>query len=147
LARFKIQSAEFGHRRQPFISRLQPVIRLRLNNETGQPVSRAYFLGEVRSDNRSVPWIHELFDYRIPGGVENGETVECGVEPNMFSAWSTEVPEDARFTVKTVRLDGPDGQLLWEIPDADPDQPDPDPVEELAAARAELAQLGNSHSE
>jgi hypothetical protein len=93
----------------------QPVIDLTVENRTYQPVSRAYFEGVVGSPGRAVPWISESFNYSIPGGIEAGETSTWSLAPNMFSPWGrVEVPEVSYLEVTVVRLDGPDGEPLWD---------------------------------
>lgn len=94
-----------------------PVIDLTVANGTEHPVSRAYFHGVVASPDRAIPWISEDFNYKIPGGIEPGETLEWKLSPNSYGPWGTNVPDDAIMTVTVERLDGADGEALW---DAEP---------------------------
>ena len=100
----------------------QPVIEMSVKNGMSSAVSRAYFKGTVASPGRAVPWIKEDFSYSIEGGVEPGEVADWSVEPNRFSAWGkADVPLDAIFTVEVVRLDGPDGKVLYDSVFSDAD--------------------------
>lgn len=92
----------------------KPIIELTVKNGTNSAVSRAYFHGVVASPDRSVPWISEDFNYKISGGIEPGETKDLRMVGNIMSAWgNTDVPEDAVFTVNVRRIDGADGEALF----------------------------------
>lgn len=117
LKRFKILSAEFEQRRRRYLDGLKPFINLKVKNETGKAISRAYFHGVAKSPDRTVPWVEGDFNYEVPGGVEPGEEVEWTLAPNMYSDWAkTKVPDDANFEVKVVRVDGPEGNALYVAP-------------------------------
>ncbi|WP_312268048.1 DUF6694 family lipoprotein [Pseudescherichia sp.] len=106
-SRFYFQKQEFGGPR--------PVIELSVENKTNTPISRAYFKGTIASPNRSIPWLVDTFNYSIPGGLEPGEKADWPLLPNMFSDWGkVEAPDDAVFTVEVVKLDGPDGNALYD---------------------------------
>jgi len=106
-SRFYFQKQEYGNPR--------PVIELSVQNDTSTPISRAYFKGTIASPGRSIPWLIDTFNYSIPGGLEPGEKADWPLLPNMFSDWGkVEAPDDAIFTVEVVKLDGPDGNTLFD---------------------------------
>lgn len=89
-------------------------INLVVRNDTGRAVSRAYFQAMLLTPGRSVPWVDAEFNYDIPGGLEPGESAEWDLRPNMFGEWSKapDDREDTVFIVRTIGLDGPDGESL-----------------------------------
>lgn len=106
-SRFRMEEAEYSYRKKP-------VIDLAVQNGTGHPVSRAYFRGTIASPGRSVPWLVEEFNYSISGGLEPGESSDWSLAPNSFSEWGkVDAPSDALFTVEVLRLDGADGEALY----------------------------------
>lgn len=106
-SRFYFQNQQFGGPK--------PVIELSVENKTTTPISRAYFKGTIASPNRSIPWLVDNFNYAIPGGLEPGEKADWSLLPNMFSDWGkVEAPADAVFTVEVVKIDGPDGNALYD---------------------------------
>jgi hypothetical protein len=111
LAQFVVLRSKFSRERN-YIGITEPKIALRVRNDTGLPVSRAYFHGKVTSPGRSVPWISEDFHYTIRGGIEPGEEAEWSLEP--YTGWHTEVPPEAGLEVEVVRLDGADGEALFD---------------------------------
>lgn len=106
-SRFRLQKRQFG--------RAQPIVELSVKNGTEHAISRAYFKGVLASPGRSVPWLQEDFNYQIRGGLEPGESADWSLAPNMFSSWGEVEPrKDMVLTVETVRLDGPDGETLYD---------------------------------
>lgn len=98
-----------------------PIIELTVHNETGRAVSRAYFHGKVYSPGREIPWVDDSFNYQIRGGLEAGETATWRLSPNMFGPWGN-VPrdrDDIALAVQTVRIDGADGDAIFDIRDGD----------------------------
>ncbi|MDD5775866.1 MAG: hypothetical protein PHS64_07990 [Candidatus Omnitrophica bacterium] len=65
----------------------QPVVEFTITNNTGKALSWIDCHGTVTSPGRSVPWISEDFNYKISGGLENGESKHLKLSPNMFSSW------------------------------------------------------------
>lgn len=112
LAAFTVSRSRYYKENSMFTT--ESVIELSVTNGTDTPISRAYFHGVVASPGRSVPWISEDFNYSIRGGLEPGESATWKLNPNMFSAWATDVPSDAVLTVEVVKLDGPDGKTLYD---------------------------------
>ena len=114
LAKFEISKSRFYKQEQEFMGD-EPIIELTVKNGTKYPISRAYFVGTIASPGRSIPWLKKDFNYEIPGGLEPGEEASWRLAPNMFSEWGTvEVPKDAIFTVETERLDGVNGESLFD---------------------------------
>jgi len=123
LMKFRIISARFYKKDKKIMDRVigkEPAIDLNIKNETGSPVSRAYFIGTLSSPGRSVPWLREDFNYSISGGLEKGEEAVWKLAPNPYGKWGTgtiDAPENAVLTVETVRLDGADGKALFDSKD------------------------------
>lgn len=114
LRRFEVTRSRFNKVPQRF-GRPEPIIELSVVNGTEHAVSHAYFLGTLASPGRSVPWLKESFNYSISGGLEPGESASWKLAPNMFSEWGTvEAPPDAVFTVEVVKVDGADGETLYD---------------------------------
>jgi len=119
LAKFKIVSARFYKRdHKDYMGRIvgkEPVIELKVKNETSYPVSWAHFDGALNSPGRSVPWVKESFMYHIRGGLEKGEESTWTLLPEQYGIWgTTKIPDDAILTVKTVKLDGSDDKVLFD---------------------------------
>jgi len=113
LAAFEIAKSRFYKKKGTF--REEPVIELVVKNGTEHAVSRAYFKGTLSTPGRSVPWLVEDFNYQIAGGVEPGETAQWNLAPNMFSEWGkVQDRPDMVFTVEVTRLDGADGEALFD---------------------------------
>lgn len=114
LKKFVVNKSRFYFQKQEY-GRPRPVIELSVENKTNTPISRAYFKGTIASPGRAIPWLVDTFNYPIPGGLEPGEKADWPLLPNMFSDWGkVEAPDDAVFTVEVVRLDGPDGNTLFD---------------------------------
>ncbi len=114
LAKFKVTRSRF-YRQENSFGLSDPVIELALTNNTGVAISRAYFTGTLASPGRAVPWLKESFSYRIAGGMEQGESKELKLAPNMFGEWGrVEAPADAVLTVEVTRLDGADGKAVFD---------------------------------
>lgn len=114
LKRFEVRSASFNLVRDRY-GNDEPFINLTVANHTYRPISRVYFHGELISRGRSVPWISEPFNYEIPGGMEPGEVVRWKLAPNRYSVWgTTDFQAPADLNVRLTRLDGPNGEPLWD---------------------------------
>ena len=112
---FKVSRSRFRFEKNPFSEDV--VIELTVKNETKYPVSRVYFEGTLSSPGRSIPWVHDTFNYKIPGGIEVGEEVTWKLTPNMFGEWG-KAPRDRDdyvLTVIVLRLDGVDGTSLYDL--------------------------------
>jgi hypothetical protein len=112
LARFEVLRSKFSTSRNA-IGMSEPRIELRIKNGTSQAISRAFFHGKVVSPGRPVPWISEDFNYAIPGGLNPGAEVTWNLTPNSFGPRAASTPQDAGLEVTVVRLDGADGQPLF----------------------------------
>jgi NAD-dependent DNA ligase len=82
----------------------QPAIDLTLANNTGKPIKRIFFRGILETPGRSVPWVDEEFNYEVPGGIENGESLPLSLAPNMFSEWGDGAHTERTDTVLTVEV-------------------------------------------
>jgi len=134
LAQFRVVRSSFEMREQRF-GGPQPVIEMTVTNGTDHAVSRAYFDATLQSPGREVPWVEERFNYEASGGVEPGERQTWELAPNQFSEWGdVEERSDMTLTVEPFRLDGPDGEPLYETDWSDRQQ-------------EELQSLLNEHGE
>ena len=116
LDRFVIESAEYKLIDDDSLN-ADPVITLRVTNNTGEPVARAHFRGVLQSPGRSVPWVDETFYYTISGGIEPGETLEWNLAPDSTGPWGNpSIGDDASLSIEVLRLDDPSGSMLWERP-------------------------------
>lgn len=113
LSKFEVTRSRYYKQPQRY-GRPEPVIELSVSNNTGSAISRAYFKGVVASPGRSVPWIEDEFNYEIPGGIESGESVDWSLAPNMFGDWGRDTPPDAVLTVTVTKVDGADGEALYD---------------------------------
>jgi len=89
-----------------------PIIELHVANNTEFAISRAHFKGRVIGKGRTIPYVEDVFDYRIPGGLEPGESAEWTIALNRYSEWAKIPNNDSVELVTTVvpyRLDGPNG--------------------------------------
>ena len=113
LTAFQVLRSRFYKQESLFLA--EPIIELTVKNGTGHAISRAYFRGTLQSPGRSVPWLQDEFNYQIRGGLETGETASWKLAPNMFSDWGqVDAPADAILTVEVIKLDGADGQTLFD---------------------------------
>ncbi len=83
----------------------EPVIDLKVTNNSGIALSRLFFHGVVSTPGRTIPWIAEDFNYEISGGLEHGETKHLRLAPNRFAKWGndeTQGRKDLVFTVTVV---------------------------------------------
>ncbi len=114
ISKFKIIKSEFYYAESSYITK--PIIDLKIKNETKYPISRVYFSAVLSSPGRSIPWVKDTFNYKVPGGVEPGEIAEWSLAPNMFGEWS-KAPrdrDDMILTVEVTRLDGSDEETLFD---------------------------------
>lgn len=136
---FEVTSANFYKKKQPS-GKDRPTIVMTVSNNTSHAVSRVHFRGTLASPDRSVPWVRNLFDYPIPGGLEPGESARWEFGLNSSSAWATtDVPEDALLTVDVVQLDGADGATLWRAESLD--DPEKRQLEERRVQERQLQDL------
>ncbi|MFW5966415.1 MAG: hypothetical protein ACOCV2_02800, partial [Persicimonas sp.] len=102
----------------------------------------AYLRGVYRTPGRSVPWHEGSLDREIEGGLEPGESATWRLKAPLMGDWhGVELRDEAELEFEPVRLDGADGEVLWEIPSGDDDswwqkyafwdEGDIDPVEEF----------------
>lgn len=109
LAQFQVLKSRFDMK-GGYLS-TDPEIMMTVRNGTGKAVSRAYFHAVLASPGRSVPWKEADFNYQISGGIEPGEQKDWTLDPS-FEWHNVEAPADAILTVKTIRLDGADGNAF-----------------------------------
>lgn len=66
------------------------VVSFTLANNSGLPVSEISFEVAFYVNNLAVPLIEKsTFNYKIPGGIANGKTINLNLEPNMFSKFTS----------------------------------------------------------
>jgi len=106
-SRFRMRDQQFG---SP-----QPIIEVTVENKTDHAISRAYFDARLESPDREVPWVEERFNYKISGGIEPDEQQTWKLAPNQFSEWGdVEERSGMELTVAPFRVDGPEGEPLFE---------------------------------
>lgn len=116
LKKVQLVSGSFNSEDAGYKGYKQVTLTLNVKNNTEKAISRIYAIGTIKSEGREVPWIKEDFNYMIDGGIEPGETNTSSLSPNMFSSWGTaNIGENATFTVKIVRIDGADGNIIASI--------------------------------
>ena len=116
LKKIVVGDLTFNREKNQYSSYLKPTIIINLKNNTDKAIARVYAVGTIKTEGREVPWIKEDFNYMIDGGIEPGETNTSSLSPNMFSSWGTaNIGENATFTVKIVRIDGADGNIIASI--------------------------------
>ena len=111
LATFTVERSRFGYNEDGTRSS-RPHIELAVHNGTEHAVSRVQFDAMLVTPGRALPWVDSGFSYRIPGGLEPGESATWNLRPNMFGEWSN-APMDRDDTIIIVRptaLEGPDGE-------------------------------------
>jgi hypothetical protein len=130
LAKFKVEKSRFYKRKSGnFYITYDPIIDLVVYNGTDRAISRAFFKGILKSQERTIPWLVEDFNYEISGGIEPGEQANWKLAPNSFSEWGkVDAPKDAIFTVLVTKLNDADGEKLFSI---DFDEQDKERLEEL----------------
>ena len=113
-------------------------ILLSVRNGTSHALKALYFDAELVSPGRSVPWVEDTFHYEVPGGLEPGEKQEWLLKPNILSNWNTTAtpPQDAEFKVRLIRVDGADGEVLFEASGLSPED---DELMRSLAAKYEVA--------
>lgn len=91
-----------------------PIIEITLRNNTGHPVSRAYFQCALSTPGRSVPWVNGSFNIATRG-IEPGEEVTWKIDFATYSKWA-KAPKDRQDMVLTVtvpRIDGRDKKPIF----------------------------------
>lgn len=112
LSKFKVSRSRYYKREEMFTD--QPIIEMTVRNNTDYAISRAYFRGTYATPGRQVPWLVEGFNHSISGGLEPGEEQSWNLAPNQFGEWGKlEERSDAVLTIEVTRLDGPDGEALF----------------------------------
>ncbi|MGO2241543.1 MAG: DUF6694 family lipoprotein [Halomonas sp.] len=117
LARFSIDEARFYISESPY-GAPEPVIDLKITNDTAQALSQLSLRGVVMSPGRETPWVDETFYYIIAGGIDAGETQSLSLAPNRFGPWgNVDIPDSATLTISVEGVRGQDDQALWDSPD------------------------------
>lgn len=89
-------------------------ITLMVRNTGNVAVARAYFECALATPGRAIPWVDARFNYRIPGGLESGESALWRLDPNtLMDEWAgARTPiDDAIFVVRCIAIDGPNGAI------------------------------------
>jgi hypothetical protein len=87
----------------------QPMISMRVTNNTDKALSRIYYHGTVTTPGRTIPWIDDDFNNEIRGGLEPGESKDLDLAPNMFSNWGPKETKERTDLVLTVRVINAEG--------------------------------------
>ena len=115
LAKFKLVSSRFYKQKEKY-SEEELIIELTMKNETNNSISKGYFVGTLASDNRSVPWLQDSFNYSIPGGLEPGEEINLRIVPKYSSELNTiSISQNAVFTIEVKQLNGVNNKPLFSV--------------------------------
>jgi hypothetical protein len=70
------------------------ILYMMVKNNIGRTLSTIAFNIKTFAPGREVPYLNDDFKYEIPGGIQNGETLEWKLEPNTFlnNEWNRDVP-------------------------------------------------------
>ena len=114
---FKVSKAllEFG---SGTFGRADRMVSLRVHNGLQASVSRVFVKVKAESSGRAVPWIRDVFNFSIAGGIEPGEKYEGSFRMNMFSGWSS-VPsdrDDIVLSVEAYKVLDHEGETIFDIP-------------------------------
>lgn len=71
----------------------EPIIEMRVRNNTPFTVGRVHFCATLRSPGRELPWAEDYFGYAIDGGLKPGEEAVWQLAPDSNSDWA-ETPRD-----------------------------------------------------
>ena len=100
------------------INRVENNLTIEVTNGLQEPISRFYGLLICTTPGRSIPHIKDTFNYEFNGGIEPGENKELSLSPNMLTdLGSTQVPDTAQTEIIVYRVDGADGEALYDIED------------------------------
>jgi len=135
LKKFNVVRSRFYFQKSSFME--EAVIELTVKNQTQHAVSRAHFQGVLASPGRSIPWVQDSFNYKIPGGLEPGEQATWRLSPAMLSEWR-KAPKDRKdmvLTVTVTRIDGADENPIY---DSEFSKWDKEKLEELNIRLIEL---------
>jgi hypothetical protein len=113
LAAIKISDARYHWPPDRYLRK--PIISFKIENNGAIPLKRAYFRGLLETPGRAVPWVDDVFNYQIAGGLEPGERKSLDLAPNSYGEWGSSELQDKKGMVLTVTLtdiEGPDGTRL-----------------------------------
>ena len=112
MAKFIVKESSF-YFEEGYIGK-DPIVSIKVENNTNQTISSAYFDAKVISEGRDVPWLESPFSYKIDGGIKQGESPKWNLDMNRYSDWGN-IPDrkDLKLVLKVTRLDGVDGKALW----------------------------------
>lgn len=114
LKQIVVSRSRFYIQKKSFLD--EAIIELTVQNNTQHAVSRVFFEGVLSSPGRSVPWVKDTFNYKIPGGLEPGEKATWKLAPNRYGEWRN-APKDRKDTILSVmvtRVDNAEGEPLYD---------------------------------
>mgnify|MGYP001213529550 CR=1 FL=1 len=106
-----------------YFKNLIPVMDINVVNKTQQPISRVYIKASVKTLGRSIPWVSDIFNYEINGGLEPGEKAHWILSLNEYTDWGNVPKEEKNLIVEAevYKLEGAKGEVLWDTTISDYD--------------------------
>jgi hypothetical protein len=103
----KILNPEFKTSKN-VLDTLEPEVSFTVTNGSKTPISEIQADGILTSRGRSVPWISSSISYKIPGGLEPGETKHFDLAPNPYGDWKVQdeivgKPVDLKLTLTNLK--------------------------------------------
>lgn len=134
--RFLVDQARFYWSDHPI--HRKPVLELRVQNGTGQPIHHCVFKAELTSHERDRPWVSEHLQHRFRDGLAPGETRDIRILPNWLGPWGGAPKDrsDLQLSIQPERLLGHGRQPLFV------DQFTPEKAAILAEIEATIAENG-----
>lgn len=92
----------------------EPVLSFKVINNSDEVLKNIYAKGILLSDGRQLPWYEDDFNFNISGGLEQGETREFRLSPNILSGWgSVKAPEDAKLIIKINGIENAKSEKIY----------------------------------
>ena len=89
------------------------VVEINVRNETPYAISGVIFDSKITSPGRTIPWVEQEFEHKIPGGIEPGESAIWRVLITNFNEWTKiQFPQDANFSIVVAEIKGIGGKTI-----------------------------------
>jgi type IV pilus biogenesis protein CpaD/CtpE len=93
----------------------QRSLHVEVRNGTAHPVLRAHLEAIVERPGRAAPVLREELTFAMSRPLAPGESASLRLVPDAQAAWSAvDIPPDVHVRVAATRLDGVDGQVLFD---------------------------------
>jgi hypothetical protein len=113
LEKVKISDTKFYYNEEGY--RPKPTIELMVLNGTVHPISRIYLDCVLKTPGRSIPWVKETMNYKIPGGIEPGEELSWILTPSSAGDWDL-APihrDDMVLEITAYKVDGINEEAIY----------------------------------